>query len=294
MTERQHVSVCICTYNRPEPLQRLLAALGAQDTADSFTFSVVVVDNDQFESARPVVSEHARRAPIPVSYWVEPRQNIALARNKSVENASGDFVAMIDDDEVPPPDWLRRMIEAIEVHAADGVLAPVLPRFSITPPEWIVRGRFFERPALPTGTVLRWKQTRTGNALLRRRIFAEEGQRFRAEYATGSEDREFFRRMIAAGKRFVWCAEAAVEEVVPAERCRRAYLLKRALRRGRAPYNQEAWPVVVSLVAVPVYAVALPLLLVFGQHVFMRYLIKECDHVGRLLARCGATLRFAE
>ena len=27
-----------------------------------------------------------------------------------------------------------------------------------------------------------------------------------------------------------------------------------------------------------------PVLLVFGQHVFMRYLIKECDHLGRLLA----------
>jgi succinoglycan biosynthesis protein ExoM len=271
-----------------------LAALGAQDTGDSFTFSAVVVDNDHLESARQVVSEYARRAPMPVSYRVEPRRNIALARNRSVEHASGNFVAMIDDDEVPPPDWLQRMVEAIEVYAADGVLAPVRPRFSITPPQWIVRGRFFERPALPTGTVLGWKQMRTANALLRQGIFAEEGHRFRAEYASGGEDREFFRRMIADGKRFVWCAEAAIEESVPPERCRRAYLLKRALRRGRAPYNQEAWPLATSLVAAPLYALALPLLLVFGQHVFMRYLIKECDHLGRLLVRCGATLGFAE
>jgi hypothetical protein len=89
--------------------------------------------------------------------------------------------------------------------------------------------------------------------------------------------------MIAQGMRFVWCAEAGVEEFVPAERCRRAYLLKQALLRGRAPHNQ-GWPVLVSLVAVPAYAVALPVLLVFGQHVFMRYLIKECDHLGRLVA----------
>jgi len=63
-------------------------------------------------------------------------------------------------------------------------------------------------------------------------------------------------------------------------------LLKRALLRGRAPYNQ-GWPILVSLVAIPIYALALFVLLVFGQAVFMRYLIKECDHLGRILALLG-------
>ena len=217
-----------------------------------------------------------------MSYCVEPQQNIALARNKAVENSTGDFVAFIDDDEAPCRDWLVQLIKAIKLYRAAGVLGPVVPRFHTPPPDWTGRGKLFERPSPATGTWLRWRQTRTGNVLLRRGI-SMTANRFRSEYGRGGEDVDFFRRMIAKGMRFVWCAEASVTENVPAERCRRTYLLKRALQRGSAPHNQ-GWPVVVSLVAVPAYAVALPVLLVFGQHVFMRYLIKECDHLGRLLA----------
>lgn len=279
-----HVTVCICTYKRPHLLQQLLGALGAQETGGRFSYGLVVADNDDLESARDIVDGFAAAASIPVRYCVEPRRNIALARNQSLRNAEGDFIAMIDDDEEPPPDWLLRLFEAIEVYGADGVLGPVMPRFSTPPPTWIVRGRLFDRPSAPTGTWLHWKQTRTGNVLLRREIFADPGNRFRPEYGHGGEDVDFFRRMIARGLRFVWCAAAGVYESVPEERCRRAYLLKRALQRGRAPYNQEAWPIMVSLVAIPAYAIALPVLLGFGQHVFMRYLIKECDHLGRIVA----------
>lgn len=283
--------MCVCTYRRPELLRRLLASLGAQHSEGRFTLSVVVADNDRLESARSVVAAAAASTAVAIRYCVEPRQNIALARNRALEHASGDFVAFIDDDEEASADWLLRLLAALERYGADGVLGPVIPRFATTPPDWIVRGRVFERPSVPTGTWLRWKQTRTGNVLLRRAIFEDPANRFRAEYGRGGEDVDFFRRLMAQGLRFVWCAEAAVDETVPDERCRRAYLLKRALLRGRAPYNQEAWPIAVSLVAIPAYALVLPVLLGFGQHLFMRYLIKECDHIGRIVALLGGGRR---
>ena len=39
-----------------------------------------------------------------------------------------------------------------------------------------------------------------------------------------------------------------------------------------------------SLLAIPVYATALPLLFLIGQHHFMRYLEKLCFHLGKILA----------
>lgn len=284
--EVKHITVCICTYKRQRFLKRLLDELARQETNGLFTYSIVVADNDALESARAVVEGFAATATIPIRYAVEPQQNIALARNKAIENASGDFIAFIDDDEEPSPDWLIRLFEVIESYGANGVLGPVLPRFPTPPPDWIIRGRLFDRLSFPTGTWLPWNETRSGNVLLRRRIFDDPGNWFRLEYGRGGEDVDFFRRMITSGMRFVWCAEAIVYEVVPAERYRRTYLLKRALLRGRAPYNQ-GWPVVKSLVAVPIYALILPLLPLFGHHVFMRYLIKECDHLGRILALLG-------
>jgi len=284
--ETNHISVCICTYKRPRFLKRLLEELGCQDTGGLFTYSIVVADNDHLQSGEAVVRDFAAASSIPIRYCVEPRQNIALARNKAIENASGDFIAFIDDDEYPSPDWLIRLVGAIESYGADGVLGPVLPCFLTPPPDWIIRGRFFDRPSFPTGTWLRWGQTRTGNVLFRRRIFDDPANSFRAEYGRGREDSDFFRRMIAKGMRFVWCAEATVHETVPPERFRRTYLLKRALLQGRAPYNQ-GWPVAKSLVAAPAYALALSFLPLLGHHVFMRYLIKECYHLGVIFALLG-------
>jgi hypothetical protein len=50
-----HISVCICTYQRPNLLADLLGALEHQETAGLFRFSIVVVDNDHNRSAEPVL-----------------------------------------------------------------------------------------------------------------------------------------------------------------------------------------------------------------------------------------------
>src|SRR2546425_8151119 len=107
MTEkRPHISVCICTYKRPELLKRLLEDLGRQDTDGLFTYSIVVADNDDAQTAETVVSEFGVASSIPITYCVQPHRNIALTRNKAVENAGGDFIAFIDDDEFPTERWL--------------------------------------------------------------------------------------------------------------------------------------------------------------------------------------------
>jgi glycosyltransferase involved in cell wall biosynthesis len=97
----KHISVCICTYKRPILLQRLLCELSRQVTERQFSFSVVVTDNDSAQTARQVVSQFGAGASIPVTYCLEPQQNIALARNKAVANSKGDYLAFIDDDEYP-------------------------------------------------------------------------------------------------------------------------------------------------------------------------------------------------
>jgi hypothetical protein len=45
-----------------------------------------------------------------------------------------------------------------------------------------------------------------------------------------------------------------------------------------------------SLVAIPLYAVALPFLQVMGHHMFMRYLVKEGDHLGKMAAYLGINI----
>src|SRR5579872_4472141 len=107
-----HITICICTFRRPDMLKSLLEDLRKQETDGRFTFSIVIVDNDREGSARQTVSEYGSQQSFQVQYFIEPRQNIALARNKAIEEATGDFVVFIDDDESPIQRWLVTLFEA--------------------------------------------------------------------------------------------------------------------------------------------------------------------------------------
>jgi len=247
-------------------LRRLLQDLGKQDTGGLFTFSIVVVDNDRSGSARDVVEEFQAQSPVQIGYFLEPRQNIALARNKAVEQASGDFVAFIDDDEFPINCWLMTLYEACMKFKVDGVLGPVKPHFDEIPPSWVIKGKFYERPTYRTGLVIDWRKGRTGNVLLRRHVFKEYEQPFSPEFRNG-EDQEFFHRAIEKGHVFIWCDEAVAYEVVPPLRWNRKFLLRRALLRGAMEPQTPGFgfrDVAKSLVAVPTYLTALPFALLAG------------------------------
>jgi len=133
------ISVCICTFKRSQLLGRLLSELAAQVTDSIFTYAIVVVDNDHLESANAVVLQFQAGSGIPVTYCVEPRQNIALARNKAVQHADGDFIVFIDDDEFPIKNWLLTLYATCQRYNVDGVLGPVKPYFDVKPPKWLVR-----------------------------------------------------------------------------------------------------------------------------------------------------------
>jgi GT2 family glycosyltransferase len=290
ISQTNQISVCICTYKRPQLLKQLLEKLCTLDTFGSFTYSIVVVDNDGSQSAQAVVAEFARSSPVPVKYCVEPRQNIALARNRALQNADSNLIAFIDDDEFPDKYWLCNSLQAYFSYGVSGILGPVKPHFECEPPRWVKKGRFFDRPTHSTGYQMSFSETRTGNVLFGKAILSDAQNTFNPEFGTGGEDVDFFRRMMEKGCRFVWCNEAVVYEIVPSSRCKLSYLLKRAILRGsNFPKHRthQVRNVTKSLIAVPCYALALPVLALLGQHLFIRYLIKLCDHASRLLAFLG-------
>ncbi len=292
------ITVCVCSYRRPELLERLLAALALQQTDGLFSFSCAIVDNDPSGSARNVVERSQLKFSVPIRYALEPARNIALARNRALSLVRGNFLAFIDDDEVPREDWLLQLWRTLHQSKADAVLGPVRPYFEREAPSWIVRSRICERASLITGTTVHWRQTRTGNVLLRTGIVVENGIQFDPAFATGGEDVDFFRRAAGAGKTFVWCEEAPAYELVPEARLRRRYYLKRALLQGRISFKYAMERpslfgtirvAAKALVAATSYTIALPFLFLLGDHVGMKYLVKDCHHVGRLLAILGVS-----
>jgi len=179
------------------------------------------------------------------------------------------------------------MLAACATYGASGILGPVRPHFESPPPDWIIKGRFCERPEHETGTIIGWQESRTGNVLFRRNIIEGIEEPFDPAFGTGGEDVDFFLRMSRAGCVFRWCNEGAVYETVPKERWTRRYMLKRAMLRGRNILKLPVGRIGLlarSVVAAPLYLAILPVTLLMGQHVFMKYCIKFCDHAGRILS----------
>jgi glycosyltransferase involved in cell wall biosynthesis len=285
----EHIAVCVCTYRRRELLIRLIKEVARQETEGLFSFSMVVADNDPEKSGRATVDEMQARTAFEIKYCWEPNRGIAWARNRVIANASGDYLAFIDDDEFPSPMWLRTLYKTCQEYGTDGVFGPVKRHFDVSPPRWMLKSKFYDRRVNPTGTSVEWQEARTGNVLLKRSVIGDDPAPFRPEFRVG-EDQDFFRRKMEEGRRFVWCAEAEAFETVPPVRWKRSYLMKKALLRGSSAALQPscgAKSILKSVAAVPLYAIALPFSLLAGQHKFMALLVSMCDHLGKLLALMG-------
>lgn len=234
------LSICICTYKRPQLLRRLLQAILTQTIRD-VVIEVVVVDNDSNQSAAVVLAEMASGFAGNLKALSLVNSNISLARNAAIAAASGQWIVMIDDDEVPVPDWLEQLLKVQKSEQADVVFAPVLPEYSESTPAWIREGGYFDRRRLPTGTKIDHKDARSGNVLVRRSILQDIATSQKdgigpfdpAFGTTGGEDTMLFRRLDKLGAVMVWCDEAPADEFIPADRATAKWLLQRSYRTGQ-------------------------------------------------------------
>ncbi|MGQ9371771.1 glycosyltransferase family 2 protein [Azospirillum sp. ST 5-10] len=230
------VAVCILTFRRPKGLQRLLDALERLSFAAGPPpdLAVTVIDNSPEGTAADQVARVRGRGRLALDYVHEPRRGIACARNTAVEHAAHrcDFVAFIDDDEEPEPQWLDQLLAVQRRSGADVVTGPVLARFAGPVPPWIADGKFFDRPRHGDGERIAY--ARTGNVLIGAHLFVSAGLRFdEALSLVGGEDSLLFRQAVARGFTIVWADHAVVHEWVPPTRANPAWLVKRWYRTGR-------------------------------------------------------------
>ena len=117
-----HITVVICTRERPDALARCLDSLIAQQYP---AFRILVVDNAPVtEATAEVVRGAGRRGP--VEYLAEPKAGLSFARNAAVAAAPGEILAWIDDDEYADPHWLAEVARALDAHPDADVISGVI------------------------------------------------------------------------------------------------------------------------------------------------------------------------
>ncbi len=287
------VSICIATFRRPVGLSRLLDSLEQLKLPPGLRIETIVVDNDADAGARPIVE--ARAATLdPIRYLVEPQRNIALARNRAVEQARGEWIAFIDDDEVADECWIAAYWELIERAECDGAMGPVLTRLEETVTPWLDVETFFTRHRPPAGAALASSDLHTGNAWVRRRLFDE--CRFDPAYGlSGGSDSELFGRMSRSGARFLWCDAARVVEFAPPERHCLRWLAQRAFRGGyvhtrivrAAAPGGDLRRALRALALIVGFAALTPVAALGGRRCLARIVLRICTQAGHLWALTG-------
>ncbi|MCQ8185999.1 glycosyltransferase family 2 protein [Parvularcula maris] len=104
------VSVIIVNYNGGEALQRCLAALATQTLVPDEVF---LVDNASQDGS----GEEAARA-FPSITYLPQDQNLGFAagNNVAARQAKGDWLALLNPDAYPEPDWLAELVEGTRRH----------------------------------------------------------------------------------------------------------------------------------------------------------------------------------
>lgn len=221
------VVVAVLTYRRAELLAPLLTELVGQVAALGRPAEVLVVDNDPDAGAETTVRPWAGSG---VRYVCEVRPGISAARNRALAEA-GDAGALvfIDDDELPLPGWLDRMVGAWRGWACAAVAGPVSYVLPHPVDPWVLGTGVFARRRLPTGTSV--GGAGAGNLLLDLRQVRALGLSFDERLGlTGGEDTLLTHQLVHRGGELRWCDEAEAVESVPAERTSRAWAARRCFR----------------------------------------------------------------
>ena len=212
------IGIIVCTCQRPGMLKLCLDGLMQSAQEPDWHLRVCVVDNDTDASSRHIISQIQSNSQVPIDFVHEPQRGIPFARNRGLRHALGcrwDWVALIDDDEVPRQDWLQQHMAAVSSFNAQVSYGAILKKYEVDPPSWWPK----DAPSTaPAGTLVR--RASTANVLFSSDLIAKDkgALYFDHDLANGYEDLDFFERAVSLGYKMVWAPDAVVTETVPASR----------------------------------------------------------------------------
>lgn len=119
-TTPRRVSVIVPTRDRTEFLRRALASIRALE-GDAYSFEILIGDNGLTPETRTIAEEFGAR------YFKVEKIGCGAARNAPLANATGDYIAFLDDDDVWLPTHLKKHFEILDADPnAEAVIGQVI------------------------------------------------------------------------------------------------------------------------------------------------------------------------
>ena len=112
------VSVIVPTYNHAAFIGQTLDSVFDQTFND---FEIIVINDGSPDCTGELLKPMADGGRI--RYFEQPNSGQASARNRGLREARGEFIALLDDDDVWPPDKLEWQVAALREHPEWGAVA---------------------------------------------------------------------------------------------------------------------------------------------------------------------------
>ncbi len=239
------ISLVIATFNGATRIGTTLHSLLTQSLSGELWEAVVVNNNSTDTTAEVVAAFAAAHPEVAIVLTEESRQGLSYARNRGIEVARGEIIAIIDDDEIASPQLLADYLHFFDTHpeavAAGGRIVPL---YANGRPEWM--SGYTERPiagTLDLGDKIipfpEGKYFGGGNMALRRRAVEKYGAfnpalGRRGTTLLGGEEKELYARLHNAAEPVFYLPTASIEHVIPDAKLTRDYFEKVCFRIGQS------------------------------------------------------------
>ncbi len=118
-TTSGRTSVIVVTWNGLHVLRDCIAALAGQ----TLPHELIVVDNGSSDATRDWLAEHAPQAKV---IGLPHNLGFAGGNNVGLRAAQGDWLVLLNNDTIAPPDFLERLVVPLDSDERIGVAAGVL------------------------------------------------------------------------------------------------------------------------------------------------------------------------
>ncbi|MGA2736241.1 MAG: glycosyltransferase [Bryobacteraceae bacterium] len=157
MTPR--ASVVVPSYNAAAYLPYAIDSVLAQTSPN---WEIVIVDDGSIDDTRVVVDSYRSKLQNRLQYVYQPNQGVSAARNSGIRAARGEFIALLDADDVWLPQRLQRSIEALDADPAVGLVHARVARIDT---RGSVTGQLKVEPKYLSGSIARHIYTRHAHVI---------------------------------------------------------------------------------------------------------------------------------
>ena len=146
LLEKLNFTVAIPTYNGAKRLPKVLDLLLKQTGVENLNWEIIIIDNNSKDDTNEVTDYYQKVCDqnFPLRYFQEKKQGIAFARMRAINEARGEFIAFIDDDNLPASDWVFQSYTFGKEHPQAGAWSgQIHGDFEVSPPEDFTRIQAF-------------------------------------------------------------------------------------------------------------------------------------------------------